>query len=256
MAIAIETRARQRRRFFFGMAIVCALAVLWGFGPTFFLRAFITTRELSWLIVIHGITFCAWIVLFVVQTLLVAKQRTGLHRRLGLAGIALGIAVVGLGTAVAVATLSPQARAAIEAAGPVAAAARLASGNVGNALMFGILFAAAVWLRRHAETHKRLMLAATIAVMDAPVARVLDEVGWPIVVGPFGFQAVDGYFNRILPPLLGPWQLNNLVVLPLFLALVVYDIAKNRRLHWATVAGGAVLFLFQPAAGWLARTLA
>src|SRR5262245_31279537 len=104
MAIAIDVCAPQRRRFFFGMAIVCAIAVLWGFGPTFFLRAFITTRDLSWLIKIHGLTFCAWIVLFAVQTLLVAKHRTALHRQLGVAGCVLAVAVVGLGAAVAVAS--------------------------------------------------------------------------------------------------------------------------------------------------------
>src|SRR5262245_24655259 len=143
MAIAMEARAPQRRRFFFGMAIACAIAVLWGFGPTFFLRAFITTRDLSWLVKIHGLTFCAWIVLFTVQTLLVAKHRTALPRQLGAAGIVLAAAVVGLGTAVAATSLPPAARAAIEAAGPLAAAAQLVSSNVGNALMFGILFAVA-----------------------------------------------------------------------------------------------------------------
>jgi hypothetical protein len=230
--------------------------MLWGFSATFFLRAFITTRDLSWLVKVHAIVFCGWIALFVVQTLLVAKHRTDLHRRLGVAGIGLAAAVVGLGAAVAVATLSPETRAAIEAASPIAAAARLVGGNVGNALMFGILFVAAVWQRRRLEAHKRFMLAACLSVMDAPVARILDELGWPIVVGPFGFVAPDSYLNQALPALLGPWQLSNLVVLPLYLALVVYDLVQNRRLHWATVAGGAVLFLVQPAAGWWARALA
>ncbi len=255
MSVALEARAPPRRRFFIGMAIVFAIAVLWGFGPTYFLRAFITTRDLSWLVHAHGFVFSCWIALFAVQTLLVAKHPTDLHRQLGVVGIVLGVAVVGLGVVVALASLPPATRTALEAAGPVASLARLASGNVGNALMFGILFAAAIWQRRRPEAHKRLMLSACIGIMDAPVARVLDDFGWPIIVGPFGFVAPDSFLNRTLPAVLGPFQLNNLVVLPLFLALVAYDLAKTKRVHWATVFGGAILFLLQPLAGFVARAL-
>jgi hypothetical protein len=100
------------------------------------------------------------------------------------------------------------------------------------------------------------MVSACIGIMDAPVARVLDELGWPIVVGPFGFFAPDSFLNRTLPAVLGPLQLNNLVVLPLFLALVAYDLAKTKRVHGATVVAAAVLFLLQPLAGWIARAFA
>lgn len=236
-----------RSRFFVWMAVALAVTVLWGFAPTYFLRAFITTRDLNLLVHVHGFIFSCWIALFITQTTLVATHRTESHRRMGVAGVVLAVAVIGLGIAVDLASLTPAQEGRWEAIrGPVASFAWLATRNAGNVMIFGVLVGAAVYWRRRPEVHKRLMLIGCLAVMDAPLARILDEWGWPIVLSPFGFLAPGSVFVQTVAPLIAPPGLFNLVVLPFFLALVAHDVVTTRRLHVATWCGGSVLFLFQP----------
>jgi hypothetical protein len=83
MRTAISRPSDRGRLFFPWMAVALAAAVLWGFAPTYFLRAFITTRDLSLLLHVHGLVFTCWIALFIAQTTLVAKHRMDIHRQLG-----------------------------------------------------------------------------------------------------------------------------------------------------------------------------
>jgi hypothetical protein len=126
--------------------------------------------------------------------------------------------------------------------------------NPGNPMLFGIFVAGAIWLRRQRETHKRLMLLACLAIMDAPMARLLDDVGWPLAVTPRGFVA-EGNVYQAISPLISPAGYENLNVLPFFIALVVYDFVNTRRLHVATLYGGLLLFFFQPFFGFVSRQL-
>ncbi len=243
---AIRTQRIPRTRFFLWTSVACAIAVLWGFGPTYFLRAFITTRPLSVLVHIHGALFSCWIVFLVLQTTLVARQQTRIHRKIGVWAIALVIAMVPVGVAVDIAFLSQSRRAALFADGPILTMSRVAARNAGNPIIFGVLVSAGLLLRRYPDHHKRLMLLGTIALMNAPMLRIFDELGWPITLTPLGFVAPGNWFNRIVAPALGPPGLNHLVAVPFFLALVVYDLVHLKRVHVATLWGGAVVFLFKP----------
>jgi hypothetical protein len=186
------------------------------------------------------------VALLVVQTLLVAKQRTDLHRRLGVLGALWACAVIVSGTAVQFRSLSPTSRVEWEAMeGLWQSFAWLAADNTGSFMIFGGLIAAGVLLRRRPQAHKRFMLLATFALMNAPLARIYDEFGWPIDVGPFGFFATNSVINEFMMQV-APLGFLNLVVLPFFAALVVYDLVLHRRIHSATLGGGLVLFLFQP----------
>ena len=238
------------------MAAALAVAVLWGFAPTYFLRAFVTTRDLNLLLHVHGFVFSCWIALFITQTMLVATHRTDIHRRLGVAGIVLAAAVVSIGIAVGIAGMGPARRAAWEALdGPLASFAFLAMGNPGNPMIFGLFVMGAVWWRRQRERHKRLMLLACLAIMDAPMARLLDDFGSPILLTPRGFVG-EGNFYRVLSSVISPPGFENLNVLPFYVALMIYDVVKMRRLHPATLVGGVILFLFQPFFGLVAAQLA
>jgi len=248
VSIYVEHAPQSRRRFFVWMSVALAVAVLWGFGPTYFLRAFIHTRDLASFVHVHAVIYISWIALFVVQSALVARHRTDVHRRLGVAGVVLGIAVVVAGIVVTLVTLPPARRDAWEAVhGPIASFLWLARGNAGNPMMFGLLFASAIALRRRPQAHKRLMLLACLALMNAPLARAFDDLGWPIHLAPFGFEASNSPF-LLATPFLVPRGFINLIVLPFFAALVGYDLVKTRRLHPATLCGGLVLFLFTPVA--------
>jgi hypothetical protein len=95
------------------------------------------------------------------------------------------------------------------------------------ALFVAFVSLAFVKRRRHPQSHKRLMLLATISLAEAGVAR------WP-----FAFMATT------LPiPGIGMTEL----CLDLFLVpLLVWDIASRGRPHPVTLWGGAVLIASQP----------
>jgi len=157
------------RAFYTGIAIVAALAVLVGFSRTYFLRPHFETAPLDAAFHVHGLVFSAWIALFVAQTWLVAARRTDVHRKLGWAGACLAVlmVVVALNAAVHGAHRDI-------AAGYATESLRFFSTPVLAMAMFAALVALAVGARGRPETHKRLMLLATLSLLDAAVAR------WPI----------------------------------------------------------------------------
>jgi uncharacterized membrane protein YozB (DUF420 family) len=250
MGIVIASVPRARDRFFLWTAIAIVVIVVWGFGPTYFFRAFIKTRELSLLVWIHGLVLSTWIVLLVTQATLIARGRADLHRRLGVAGAALAALVVAAGVAAAVGA-SPQRQQAWASQHGFVTSLRFLVTVAYGPLAFGVLAACGISLRRHRDAHKRLMLLATFSVMDAPIWRMLDDFGWPITVGPFGFQAQTGPFHTMVAPLLYPAGLDHLVDLPLFVALAIHDLAANGRVHSITLYGGLAFFAAKPAAAWL-----
>ncbi|MGH9861071.1 MAG: hypothetical protein ACRD5F_13705, partial [Candidatus Acidiferrales bacterium] len=97
------------RVFYSGMAIAMALTVFVGFSPTYYLRsAFGAPPTLAGLVSltplahIHGALFTGWVLLFIVQTALVARRSVAVHRRLGIAGIVLAAAMLAVGTLTAI----------------------------------------------------------------------------------------------------------------------------------------------------------
>ena len=62
------------------MAAAFAVTVFAGFARTYYLRPFFESKPLVSILHLHGLVFTSWVVLFVVQTALVAKRRTGVHR--------------------------------------------------------------------------------------------------------------------------------------------------------------------------------
>lgn len=60
--------------------------------------------------------------------------------------------------------------------------------------MFAVLFTAAVVLRRKPQSHKRLMVLATVSIMMAPTVRLIKTFGWPLALNTNGFFAPQGVF--------------------------------------------------------------
>src|SRR4029453_19008110 len=109
-ALAARPSATRERSFYLGMAIALALTVLAGFRPPYYFSFFRggPTRTFGGgpftpIFHIHAVLFTAWVVLFIVQTSLVATRRVAVHRRLGIARIGLAAALVvgGVGAAIA-----------------------------------------------------------------------------------------------------------------------------------------------------------
>jgi hypothetical protein len=226
MSIALgQPIVRNTERLFFtGMALALALALFLGFLPSYFHRS-AELPALTPLYQLHGALFTAWVALFVAQTALVAGHRTDIHRTLGVAGVVLAVVVVVLGVTVSVETLRRN--------GTVARIdpSELFAIALGDIIAFGALVSAAFVQRRRPETHKRLMLLATISLVTPAARRCV------------------GIFMR-------SWSLNSFlgddVFVPVlfflatdvFVVLVLYDLASRGRSHPATLWGGAMVVGF------------
>jgi uncharacterized membrane protein YozB (DUF420 family) len=203
------------RLFFSGMALASALILFLGFLPSYFNRS-AQLPPLTPLYQLHGALFTAWIVLLVTQTALVAGRRTDIHRALGVAGVLLASVVFIVGVAVSVETLRRN-------GGPPGGDPRkFFAIPLGDIIVFGILVGAAVLHRHQSDTHKRLMLLATISLLTAAVARFLRQYG--MGGAPNLFYGTDAFV----------------------LALIVYDLVSRGRVHPATLWGGAMVVGFKP----------
>src|SRR5262245_14952931 len=183
------------------MAIAAAVAVFVGFYPTYYLRGRFQTTPLPFYLQVHGAVFTTWIVLFIAQTTLVAAHRVDLHRRLGWVVAAWAGLMVIVGSTAGVLSMRRQ-----FAAGNENGAMTFLTTPLLSMLVFAGFVGAAVWYRRQAETHKRLMLLATIGILDAAVAR------WrtPLVMTSLGFFGLTDAF---------------------ILAAILYDVFSRRRIH-------------------------
>ncbi len=75
-------------RFFAAFAALFVIAVLVGFGPTFYLKPLFTTPPIARTIIwIHGFVMAAWVILFVTQVYFISSKRIKLHQKLGILGV-------------------------------------------------------------------------------------------------------------------------------------------------------------------------
>ncbi len=168
--LLVSPRTRDRK-FYTGMAIAMLFTALVGFSRTYFIRLIsghpttVTGRVPNVTAHLHALLFMSWLVLFIVQTSLVANHRVKVHRKLGYFGIGLAAAMIVVGG-----------RAAVEAArlGAVPPGANpwnFIAIPFGDITTFaGFLLAAILW-RNDKEKHKRLMILASTCLMAAPLVR-------------------------------------------------------------------------------------
>jgi hypothetical protein len=164
--------ARRSDRVFFGaMSLVILAIVFVGFMRTFYLSSYFGRPAPSSLRALHGAVFSAWVVLFAIQTTLIAVGRRDVHRKLGYAGALLAALMVPLGLVLAI----DNARQGHAAPGLQPLPFLIIP--VFDMLVFAPLVAAAVYYRRQSPMHKRLMLVATLSLLGAAMARVTGTPG-------------------------------------------------------------------------------
>jgi hypothetical protein len=201
------------RIFFAAMAAALWATVLYGFAKTYFMAGMIAAPLPNKLIHIHGAAFTLWMVLLVVQIGFVSAKKIAWHKKLGLFGFGLAVAMLILGT--------------------LAATDALRRGDAPNGLtpqtfyiiplsdmlVFAVLVFFAYRARRRPAAHKRLILIATIGLMDAAVGR------WPIA------------FLQTHPPA------QDLVPLAFLLAVMAYDLISLRRIQKATLLASLLVIV-------------
>ncbi len=208
--------AHKDKLFYSAMAVAMAVTVFIGFAPTFFLKTLSDSPALPPLLHLHGAAFAAWYAIFFIQATLVANDRPDLHKKLGLAGFGLAAVMVVLGVLAAIHAirtnhtppgLDPRSFLVLPFFGVT---------------VFATLASAGFLLRKRRETHKRLMLLASIAMLDAAIARI------------------PGVFTLGGP--LASFGLQDLFVI----ACIGYDFASRRRVHPAYLFGGLFILAMQP----------
>jgi FtsH-binding integral membrane protein len=198
------------RYFYFGMSLLFAGLVVWGFSKTVNANLFHAKPSRPLLLWMHGAAFSTWIVFFIAQSALVRVRRVNVHRTLGWFGAGLASVMVILGCTIAVI----MARFDAVILHQTDADAFL-SIPFWDMIAFGTLMALAIYWRKKPEYHRRLVFIASCGLMDAAVGRFdfifnhnlffpcLDLL---IVLGVGRDLIVDGHVNKVylyvLPPLL------------------------------------------------------
>jgi hypothetical protein len=210
------------RWFYLGIAGAILLVIFAGFAPSFYMRGIMAARApllpITPLVMLHGLLFTSWVLLFATQVSLISAGQRELHKKLGMIGFGLTVAMPIVG---AWAALNGVAR----HSGPPAFAPLvwLAIPLI-DVPVFATLIAAGLYNRRVPQTHKRLMLIATIAMLMPAMGR-LPRPEWLI------FPVVILLTYGIS---LG--------------ALVAWDIRSQGRIHRATLWGGSFVI-----ASWIFR---
>ena len=166
----------------------------------------------------HGLLFTTWVLLFIVQTALVAQHRVAVHRRLGIAGsVSSAAAMIVVGTLTAL-----QAGGARRGAGGSRSAGVSGHSADRHGLVRRLRRRRVLRLRRNREAHKRLMLLAYVSIIIAAVARL------PGMLDPRPAGLLRARCCR-------SWLIG-----------VVYDFVTRRRVHPAYIWGGSALILSVP----------
>jgi hypothetical protein len=215
--VVLPSVAAQRDQLFYiGMAVAGLATIALGFAKTYFLRSYFHPTPLAPVIKAHGAVFTTWMLLYATQTALVVGQRRDVHRRLGLVGVPLSVALFFLGLMAA----TVQARR--NWAGGNKTSLTFMAVLYGDMIVFGALAVAGFLFRRRREVHKRLMLLTMISILDAAIAR------WPFAflgAGPIAFFAVTDVF---------------------LLACIAYELIYHRVVHPAFLWGSLFLMISQP----------
>jgi len=216
----------ERTRFYLWLTGAMVLVAFAGFTPTFWSPMARGASVGAPVLIVHGLLFSAWVVFLFTQAALVASGRTLRHKDWGLAGVALASAMA---FSVPLVVLTQLADA--EAAGYGDQARRFAIVPLLALPLWGGLLILAFANVRRPEVHKRLILVATISMLQAAVARFfLLAVG-----GPPGGPPPSVVFT--VPAAL--------VTDRLLVAAMTYDWRTRGRPHPVYIAGGALVLAKQ-----------
>ena len=211
-------RWRNDRLFYTSMGIAIALTGVIGFAQTYYLAPFFDappgTPEIDGLLHVHGAVFTLWLVLNVVQPALIASKNRKAHRKLGYIGAVVALLMIVVGNIAGIAAMHRDIPGMDERAFYVLPFFAI---NV-----FAVIVALAVYWRNRAETHKRLMLLATVNLLAAAFAR------WPVVYttgNPFLYFGLADLF---------------------IVAMAVRDLRTRGRLHPVVLWGGLAIIVSQP----------
>ncbi|MPR37204.1 hypothetical protein [Salmonirosea aquatica] len=206
---------RKGRYFFVSMAILFPILAALGFIPDYQMFAQ-ENIKLHWFLHVHGLIMTAWLGIFLALTLLVAKDNVKRHRQLGQTGFVFGILVwlslLGITVRALIVNNPPEPGGQFD----------ILFIQLYLLVLFGIFFAWGILVRKQAAAHKRLLLLATLIVIQAGIDRIRFLPGLQTAV-----------FVRFI--------YLDILLIPLF----IYDWLSLRRFHLITWVGTLLIVIFQ-----------
>ena len=228
--VALTPRLRADDIFFPAMGLLILSIVVAGFWQTYFFAGMLRAKLPNTLVHIHGALYVSWILFVTIQPCLIAMGGVKWHTRLGVLGVILPPLMVVLG----ILTVFDFIRRDTDSGIPPQL---FMAGNFTQLVLFVGLTSWGLLARRHAASHKRLMILGTMAMLGPAIARLPVPFD-PLVI--FGIQ----------------------LALPLL--VVLYDLWSRRRVHRSTaiayvivVAGLLAVFpvsslgFWQPVVAWI-----
>lgn len=228
----MENQVNRENYFFFIYALVLLSIVLLGFAPSLFLRFAFETPPIPLYLHLHGAILTGWFIWLVAQAWLIRIKNPILHRKLGYFAATYGLAVLmgglmaslnsvsrGLGIGATldtnIADINPAMGAGITY---LIFISDVVWANIIAVSTFAILLCSAVIFRAQSEVHKRLILIATVSILEPALARIsrIEILGGE--QGPFIHSAL----------------------LILLAAIIIYDLVTLKKVHKATLA--AIIF--------------
>lgn len=221
--MAVNENAIRRgyeRKLFLIVAILFAVIVLIGFGPTYYLKEFFQTPPLASVLVhFHALLMTTWVALFATQIWLIRSKNIGIHQKFGLAAIGLAILIVVVGFFVAAAA----AKNGSASTPPGIPRLSFMAVPMFDLVMFVILFGAAFYYRKKPADHKRLMILTAINFMPPALGRIHLSVF--DALGPLAFFGI--------PALIA-------------IGLLIYDTWRTGKLNKVFLAGAMLLIVSYP----------
>lgn len=215
--------------FFLTYVVLIWMAVLAGFVPEIFRHLLTAAAPYPVAVHVHAVITIGWLALLTSQTWLIRNRKVRLHRRWGMVGAILAVAVVLVGIWAAVV---------FEKQGLRTPAARphFLAIEWSNIIEFGGLATAAIIARRRPSAHKRLILLATLSLTPAAFNRAIGKPFFHPLLGSGVWQTWMQIFS-----------LTDLMVL----GIGVYDFRTRGRVHPAWALGALWIVAGQLTASWL-----
>ncbi len=213
--------------FYTFMSVLSLILIVLGFGNFYGGKIISGNGYLSTSIHIHGAIFISWMIFFLLQNVLVLKNKTHLHKKIGPIGffLALAMLISAIYTTYEVTELGHRGFDGLLFTSPKAFLIL----NFNAILIFTLLVFLGLYYKNSPETHKRLMLMSTIVGLTPPgISRVPFITGSELKISLF-----TAIFISIAP---------------------VYEYIKTKELHAAyKYSLPLVIFILPPVVELLAK---
>jgi hypothetical protein len=216
-----KTKVNPDRVFFPLMCLLFLVAVWLGFSKTYYAAGLVTAQLPATIIHVHAAAMTLWLLTLIVQISLVSVRKVKLHMTVGLWGFALAVCMIPIGTLAAINSL----RRDMSPPGSGLTPQTFFVVPVSALLAFAVLAAWSYSVRRKPDQHKRLILLATIPLLDAAIGRFPQTLG--IASSPVA-------------------QLLLICIFPA--VLIAYDVVSRRKVLRVTLIGSLLLLVV-----WLTR---